>query len=94
MIVHKAESNEFLQIIVQEVQCFETADDAVVVPNVNDNNEKYIRVTVGEQQFSLIFPEKSGVLAEKLPVYAGQEVWMSASSCRKYAVYGVCSKQK
>lgn len=90
--IHKAQRDEFITIRAARAQCLEE-DHVMVNANREGNGEttNHFRVTIGEATFSLIFDENEGVIADGVPVYAGEEVWVSCSSPRKFVMYGIAT---
>lgn len=84
--IHKAHRDEFITIKLGKAQCLE--DDVVMVEDVERTLQNYVRITIGEATFALIFKEKEGILAEDLPVYAGEEVWVSCSTPKRFVMFG------
>ena len=87
--IHKARQDEFISIKVVQAKCLD--EDIVVINNENEA-QRYFRVTIGEATFALIFKEEEGIIAEDIPVYAGEEVWVTCSSPRKFVMFGTTNK--
>ena len=93
--IHKAMNHNFITITALKAHNLEDRD-FTLVENVENQiaNEKFFRITIGANTYALVFSESVGIIASKLPIYTGEEVWVTCSNPGKYVMYGIVENMK
>ena len=85
-LIHKAVRNELITLRIAQARSIYTNQDEQHIAEVAE--EGYIKITIGTNTFSFIFPALVGKIAEDLPVWEGEDMWVTTSFPNKYVIFG------